>query len=326
MNHGPRELSLIREYDMLPKGSVVLCAVSGGADSIYLLQRLYQLRGPLRFTLIAVHYNHHLRGNESDRDETFVREYVSRHCPAQPLEDLPPVPLTVGHGDVAAEAAKRKRGIEETAREMRYRFFYETAERFGADRIATAHNAGDNLETMLLHLVRGTGLQGLTGIPPRQGKLIRPLLTTTRQEIEAELCARHLPYVEDSSNSDPRYTRNRLRHQVLPLLAELNPSLGENSMDTIRYLRADNDYLNAQAAEISKKAVAADGTVSLPAAFVSGAPGPVAVRVVRQLLGMTPSGSTDCTGAHLEAIVALCRGEDPSARLSLPRGSLIAFQ
>ena len=126
--------------------------------------------------------------------------------------------------------------------------------------------------------------------------------------------------MEDGTNTDETYSRNKMRRRVLPLLEELNPSLREKSIDTIRYLRADNDYLNALAADLSKKAVVEDGTVSLPALFIAGAPSPVAIRVARQLLAMTAQGSTDCTGAHLEAIVALCHSDHPSGEVHLPHG------
>lgn len=331
MEHGPRELALIREYDMLPKGGLVLCAVSGGADSVYLLHRLYYLGlfSPEPFTVVAVHYNHHIRGEESDRDEQFVRDLVSSLSPpnhsylpygGNKYVPLPPVELIVGHGDVAAEAKARKQGIEETAREMRYAFLYETAQKIGAARIATAHNADDNLETILLNLTRGTGLQGLTGIAPRQGILIRPLLTTTRQEIMKHLRIYSLPHVEDSSNTDEAYSRNKMRHRVLPLLEEFNPALRENSIDTIRYLRSDNDYLNAQAALISAQARQGPEGISITASAIAQAPDPLAIRAVRQLLAKMPGGSTDCTAAHLEGLVALCRGNDPSVLLHLPHG------
>ena len=300
-------MTLIRDHDMIPPGAKVLCAVSGGADSVCLLHVLSQRED---ITLVAAHYNHHLRGAESDRDEIFVRELCKEWH----------IPCEIGHGDVAAEAKARKQGIEETARQMRYEFLYATAQKIGADRIATAHNADDDLETLLLNLTRGTGLQGLTGIPPRQGILIRPLLTTTRKEIMKYLRIYHLPHVEDSSNADETYTRNRMRRQVLPLLEEFNPALRENSIDTIRYLRADNDYLNAQAALISAHARQGPEGVSIAASDIAGAPDPLAARAVRQLLGMTDKGSTDCSAAHLEGLVALCRGDDPSALLHLPHG------
>ena len=232
-----RVTSLTREYDMLPAGGTVLCAVSGGADSICMLHLLRALGERDGFQVAAAHFNHRLRGAESDRDEAFVRRQCEQWS----------IPLTVGAGDVAGQAARLGTGVEETARAMRYRFLQATAEKVGACRIATAHNADDNAETLLLHLVRGTGLQGLTGIPPRRGEIVRPLLNVTREEITAYLAQRGIDYVEDSSNADEGYTRNYLRRQVMPLLRACNPRLSEHMGQTIRYLRQDNDYLNAQA-------------------------------------------------------------------------------
>jgi len=324
-------LDFITQHKMLPRGGTVLCAVSGGADSVYLLHRLSLLRAPFDcdFTLVAAHYNHLLRGAESDRDEAFVRQFVEDLVPTGSLHTwrrdgeevpVPPVKLIVGRGDVGAEARRQRKGIEETAREMRYAFLFETARAVGADVIATAHTADDNLETLLLHLVRGAGLQGLTGIQPRQEMLVRPLLSTTRREIEDYLRLYGIPYVEDSSNADEGYARNRMRRQVVPLLEGFNPALRENSIDTIRYLRADNDCLNAQAAELTRQARVTEESVSVDAGIIAGAPAALAPRAVRQLLGLLTGGSTDYAAAHLEAVVLLCRGNDPSAEARLPGG------
>ena len=331
MNHAACERELIREYGMFPQGGTVLCAVSGGADSIYLLHRLALLRAPFAcgFTLVAAHYNHHLRGEESDRDEAFVRQFVEGLVPPGSVRTWcwdhqeapePPVELIVGGGDVAEEAKRRKMGIEETAREMRYAFLYEAARAVGADVIATAHTADDNLETLLLHLVRGTGLQGLTGIAPKQGMLVRPLLTTTRREIEDYLLRYRIPHVEDSSNADVCYARNRMRRQVIPLLESFNPALRENSIDTLRYLRADNDYLNTQAEQIAAQAQVTEEGVSVDAAAIARAPDPLAVRAVRQLLARTAGGTQNCSAVHLNALLRLCRGDDPSGEVRLPGG------
>lgn len=322
--------TLAAQYGMLPPGCTVLCAVSGGADSVCLLHCLYDWGIFDGFTVVAAHYNHQLRGAESDRDEAFVRDLCANWPPVRNRhfyhsytgETIPaPIPrLIVGRGDVAGEAKRLRRGVEETAREMRYAFLEEAALEVGADFIATAHNADDNAETVLMHLLRGCGLQGMCGIPPRQGKLIRPLLTTTRAEIEKYLCCHRLPHVEDSTNTDESYLRNRVRHTLLPMLEEWNPGFVDRVTAAVPTLRADNDYLNALAADLSKKAVVENGTVALPALFVAGAPGPVAVRVARQLLGMVPGGSTDCSMAHLDAMVDLCRSDCPSGVVRLPHG------
>ena len=311
---------LIDEYDMLPPGCTVVCAVSGGADSICLLHRLNQLRAIRPFTLVAAHYNHHLRGAESDRDEAFVKRWVEDWCgpdPAAGQAPLPAVRLITGGGDVSGEAKRLGLGLEETARRMRYAFLEEAARAVGADRIATAHTADDNAETVLLHLIRGSGLQGLTGIRPRQGRLVRPLLTTTRREIEDYLELYHIPHVEDSTNQDDAYTRNQVRHQVIPLLDEINPWFVPRMADTIRYLRSDNDYLSAQAAAVARRArPAGDGGLSISAALLASQPDPIAVRIVSCLLGRL--GEFQFRAAHLTAVVALSRSPAPSGAVSLP--------
>ncbi|MEQ2443906.1 tRNA lysidine(34) synthetase TilS [Pseudoflavonifractor sp. CLA-AP-H29] len=320
--------TLATEYDMLPRGGTVLCAVSGGADSVYLLHRLWLLRDILGFNLIAAHYNHCLRGAESERDEAFVRDFVAKWCGPQRFDGphgahtLPAVELVVGRGDVAGEAARQGRGLEETARDMRYAFLRDTARRLGCDRIATAHTADDNAETLLLHLIRGTGLQGLAGIAPRRGDLVRPMLTTTRREVEEYLALYSIPHVEDSSNSDERFTRNRIRRQVVPLLEELNPGFVRRMADTTRYLRSDNDFLNAQAAQVCAHARWAEDDLVIEARYLADAPAAIAPRAARRLLEMMGDGDTDCSAAHLEAIVDLCRGDDPSAVAFLPGGRL----
>lgn len=293
--------------DLLPPGSRVLCAVSGGADSMCLLHMLSRRKD---ISLTAAHFNHQLRGEESDRDEAFVRDLCAQWN----------IPLTVGRGDVKAFSERESLSLEEGGRILRYAFLEAAAQTEGCDLIATAHNADDNLETMLLNLTRGAGLSGLAGIPPQRGNIVRPLLSVTRREIEDYLRLYSLPHVEDSTNADETYSRNKMRRQVLPLLEEFNPALRKNSIDAIRYLRADNDYLDALASDLSKKAVVEDDTVVLPAILISGSPRPVAIRAVRQLLSMMPGGSTDCAAAHLEGVVNLCRGDDPSAVFHLPHG------
>ncbi|MDB7818004.1 tRNA lysidine(34) synthetase TilS [Intestinimonas butyriciproducens] len=311
---------LIDEYDMLPPGCTVVCAVSGGADSICLLHRLNQLRAIRPFTLVAAHYNHHLRGAESDRDEAFVKRWVEDWCGPDPAAGQPPLPavrLITGGGDVSGEAKRLGLGLEETARRMRYAFLEEAARAVGADRIATAHTADDNAETVLLHLIRGSGLQGLTGIRPRHGRLVRPLLTTTRREIEDYLELYHIPHVEDSTNQDDAYTRNQVRHQVIPLLDEINPWFVPRMADTIRYLRSDNDYLSAQAAAVARRSrPAGDGGLSISAALLASQPDPIAVRIVSCLLGRL--GEFQFRAAHLTAVVALSRSPAPSGAVSLP--------
>ena len=304
--------ALIRREDMLPRGCRVLCAVSGGADSVCLLGALYRLRERLGIGLLCAHYNHCLRGEEALRDEKFVRELVKTRFPG--------VELFVGSGDVAAKARELGTGLEETARQMRYAFLEETAKLAGAERIATAHTANDNAETVLLHLARGTGLQGLTGIAPVRGNIIRPLLTTTRGEVEEFLRTEGLPWVEDSTNADLKFSRNRVRHNLVPELELLYPGFARRLSENAALLREDEGYLSAQAAELSGQSELRGEEVAIPAEVLSKAPRPIALRAVRQLLARLRKGDDTCTAAHLESVLELCGSDTPSGEVHLPGG------
>ena len=158
-------------FDLIPPGSGVLCALSGGADSMYLLCRLLEGRARYGWTVQAAHLNHGLRAT-ARRDEDFVRSWCETWD----------VPLTVGHGDVSGYAGRESLSIEEAGRVLRYALLEETAAREGLSLIATGHHAGDNAETVLMNLIRGCGLNGLTGIPERRGNIVRPMLQVERRE------------------------------------------------------------------------------------------------------------------------------------------------
>lgn len=225
-------LDTIQKYHMLSQGDSVLVGLSGGADSCTLLHCLCSLRETMSLTVYACHVHHGLRGEEADRDEHFTR----RLC------DEWHVPLFVLHADVAGEARRRKVGTEECGREIRYAFFEEKAEALGA-KIATAHTASDNAETVLFHLTRGSGMAGLGGIPPCRGKIIRPLIEVTRSEIEDYCRSSGLSYVTDSTNLTNAYSRNRIRLEVIPSLKQLNPSLERTIGGLSQRMREAEDFL-----------------------------------------------------------------------------------
>ena len=218
-------LSFIRQQNLMEPGDSVIVACSGGPDSVALLFALYLLKDKLGIQLSAAHFNHLFRGEEGYRDERHVREFCQRY----------EIPLTVGRGEVIIG----QKGLEAAARDARYAFL-----RSLPGKIATAHTADDNAETVLLHLVRGTGLKGLGGIPPVNGNVIRPLLSVTQQEVE-DFCAEwSLNFVTDSTNPTDKFLRNRLRHHVLPLLKQENPQFAVNASAMALRLRQDEQCLS----------------------------------------------------------------------------------
>ena len=285
-------------YNMLPEGTSVLCAVSGGADSIYLLHQLKSLESQRKLNIFAAHFDHGLRGEESRRDKEFTRQ----QCAALN------VPCTVGSGNVAEYAAENHIGREEAARILRYLFLDETADLLHCDWIATAHTANDNAETVLMNLCRGAGSRGLAGIPPVRGRLIRPLLQTGRNEIVSWLSENGIPWVEDSSNSDDAFTRNRFRHSILPLMLEENQSFLDAVGRTAELLREDDACLCREAEEFIRQNYVEN---MIPAKALLKLEPAVAARVLRIICG---------TGLSLERTNALLRFAEGSERgiLELP--------
>lgn len=226
----------MRRYQMVQPGDTVVCAVSGGADSMALLWAMYLLQQKLKISLQAAHVNHGLRDAESDRDEAYVRDFCLGHK----------IPF------VSTRIAVRpgKKGLEAAAREARYGFLNTLS-----GKIATAHTANDNAETVLLHLVRGTGLKGLGGISPVNGNVIRPMLSITRQEVLEFLSEYSISYVTDSSNETDQFLRNRIRRHVMPLLQQENPRLAENLSAMALDLREDEAALSVMSKSGSQLSV-----------------------------------------------------------------------
>lgn len=202
----------MEKYHMVEQGDCILAAVSGGADSLCLLLLLLQLRQAGKIRLCAVHVEHGIRGADSITDACFVENFCKEHQ----------VPYRIFHCRAQEYAREHKMTVEEGARALRYGFFTQAAEEFGADKIAVAHNQNDCAETMLFHLVRGTGLKGMSGILPVRDRIIRPLLCVERKEIESYLKNMNQEFCQDKTNETLDYARNKLRHQVFPALKEVN--------------------------------------------------------------------------------------------------------
>ena len=291
-------LSWCRREGLIAAGDRVLCAVSGGADSMAMLWCLHSLREELSISVCAVHFNHRLRGAESDRDEAFVRAFCAEHG----------IELTVGTAAVDAYTAS---GVEETARRLRYAFF----ETLPCDKLATAHTADDNAETVLLHLLRGAGLRGLCGIPPRRGRYIRPLLCVTRGQITDYLRQEGIMWVEDSSNAADDCRRNRLRHQVMPLLKLEMPELAERLTEQSALLRAEDSLLDSLAQELLDRAARETGW---HCQTLLEAPDVLQKRALR--VALRKESPCNVTSVHIEALQRLLAARSPSAQLSLPNG------
>lgn len=237
--------SYMKEHSMAAPGRRIVAGVSGGADSVCLLFVLLEYAKRTPIELAVVHVNHGLR-QEAGEDAEFVRKLCRREN----------VPFYLKEVDVKELAAREKRSLEEAGRLLRYQAFREAAEEFRADCIAVAHNSNDRAETMLFHLFRGSGIKGLCAIPPRREEIIRPLLCLERSEIEEYLAERNLPYCMDSTNREDAYTRNRIRHHILPL-AEQQVSAGAvtHMSRTADMLSEIEDYLEIQTEEAMESCV-----------------------------------------------------------------------
>lgn len=273
-------------FELPDKETRVLCAVSGGADSMCLLHLLWQ-RG---YDVTAAHFEHGIRGEESLRDASFVEAWCKERG----------IPFLLGRGDAPAYAEAHGMSLEEAARKLRYDFLYEAAEAVGAELVLTAHNLDDNAETLLFNLTRGSGTPGLRGIPQSRGKILRPLLHVSRAEIEAYLEENKVPHMEDSTNQNEAYTRNLIRHRIMPLLLKINPRFPEAAERTACLAARDEACLTRMAADFISREVK-DGRISLEA-FSALHPA-IASRAVRLLF---PGLSMERT----EAVLAFAKGSE----------------
>lgn len=291
----------------------LLIALSGGADSVSLLHIMKALQPRYGYTLSAMHLNHMIRGEEAARDEAFCRSL----CEAWSIE------FESFSIDIPALSAAEHRGLEECARYHRYKALETHAEMIGAERIATAHTATDQLETVLMQLVRGSATAG--GIQPMRGKLIRPLLELTREDIMAYIAENHLAYVDDSSNADDRYTRNYVRHTIVPALKAMNPNV-ENAIGRFAEIRlAESTYLDSQAmrllnpADLEISSPAAALPISVELAKLQAMPTVLRSRALALLC--TKGGISGLNHAHFEAIDHLIMQGRAGSSLSLPHST-----
>ncbi len=299
----------VLKYSMLRGVGSVLCALSGGADSVVLLHVLKNVLSGTDTRLRAVHVNHCIRGDEAQRDEDFCRALCGGFD----------IPLVVRRVDAPAFAKEKGIGLEEAARELRYRVFSEVLE--DGEVVATAHNATDNAETVLFNLIRGAGSRGLAGIPPVRDNIIRPLIASDRDQIRSFAKQNGIEYVEDSTNSDTVYTRNFIRAEIIPRAKKLNPSFEGTVLEASRHLREEDGYFTSAAnefiAEFEKDGrIPCDGLCSL-------AP-PVAFRAVGDFCKKYGCGAL--SSVHVEAVLALAERKVPHSSLDLPGGMSVVVE
>jgi tRNA(Ile)-lysidine synthase len=283
----------------LSRGDRLLVAVSGGVDSMVLLDVLSRLQDRLGLRLHVAHIHHGLRGRAADRDAAFVIAEAARRELGASLCRLDP--------------AERRRGesVQAWARAARYRCLEKMAERVRASRIAVAHTQDDQAETVLLHLLRGTGPRGLGGIPPIRHSIVRPLLSVSRPDVEVYADTRHLAFRQDLSNASDVYRRNRIRHHLLPLLAqEYNPRIVQSLATLATLLRQDDAALTVQAASLLAAGAREGGpAICLAAAALGSAPPAVARRAFQEAFQRVSRGEHGLTRRHTDALQRLLTRE-----------------
>lgn len=315
-------LSTLKRYEMLPENTAVLVGFSGGADSVTLLSVLHELSSGVGdvppFPLYACHVNHGIRGEEADRDEQFCRSFCKERG----------IPFSALHSDVPRLAQDSGESLETCGRKVRYDYFEEVSKKILREdpelsgvRVATAHTASDNAETVLFYLARGTGLTGLAGIRPTRGNIIRPLIELSRADIEQYCEDSALPYMVDSSNDDISYTRNRIRHEVLPALEEVCTGAMEHIARTAATLQRDADCFETLAATLLDRS--RRGPETLDVAVLREAPDAVLIRALG--LAMRQYTGVAAEQRHLEEFLQWIRAGEKFKQMQVPGGAFVTL-
>ena len=288
-------LETIREYNLIGKGELVLIGVSGGVDSTALLHLLDSLKEEFEINLHVAHLNHLLRKGDAELDARYVQGL------AQNLK----VPVSIESFDVQAYAKETGRGIEEAAREARYDFFSRTAKQVGAKKIAVGHTADDNVETFLMRLLRGSGIKGLCGIPPKRGMVIRPMIKIWRKQIEDYVGGLKLVPRRDHTNYESKFMRNRVRMKLIPQLKIYNLNIKEIILQTILLLTEDAEYLDRKTEEAISAALlsAKEDELVLDLSRVLKLDLPVQGHLIRKAIERVKGNLTELTYAHVHTIL-----------------------
>ena len=302
---------------LLQKGMHVLVACSGGPDSLALLDILMELRQKFQLVLTVAHFDHGIRGAAAAEDASFVADFCRKRG----------IPCFLGRASVPEEAARRGQSLELAARGLRYDFLWRTLQRVGADVLATAHHADDQAETVLMRILRGTGLDGLTAMLPSSGRHIRPLLFAPRQRIEVYCQARGLQPRHDATNDSPDCTRNLLRLEVLPYLRRQNPEISRSLCQLAELARVDSDCLEQQLAALWPYMFAQQhGKKGLRLVSFCRQHPALQRRALRRLFRETAGSAHDLGFTHVEKLrLMAANGPQTGKSLKLPQGITASF-
>jgi tRNA(Ile)-lysidine synthase len=304
----------IKKHCMLESGEKIVVGVSGGPDSMALLFVLHQMQENYNLQLQVAHLNHGFRGKEAARDARFVQDMAQGFG----------LPCEMKFFDVPSFKKRGTLSSQEAARVVRYQFLEGVMKSCNASKIALGHTADDQAETLMMWLLRGTGLKGLGGMPPvRGGIIIRPLIETTREEIETFLKEKRIPFVVDSSNQNADYLRNKLRHQLFPLLKEhYNPQLVKSLVQTASILRIDNEYLEYKTKAILDSIIISHDSTSavIDSTGLLALPGAIQLRCLRSVLEKVKGNLKRISSTHLNDILKIVLNDKPYKVLQLPEG------
>lgn len=301
----------IREQRLFEPGDTLIVALSGGADSTALLDLLAN-QPDFSPRLVVAHLNHCLRGHDSDTDEEFTRNLAARYG----------IPFESRRVDIADIAAQQRLNLEDAGRRARFAFFEELRQKWRAAAIAVAHHSDDQAETVLMRLLRGSGPGGLRGMPYRNNRnVIRPLLNISRAEIEAYLAELGLTWREDASNQDAKFLRNRIRHELLPLLEQYNPAIREHLNTTGALIAEEDQMLNSLAENFAARARASDNdAIVCDIKELALEPSPLRKRVLRLMFKRLAGNLDHLANRHVSALERLVDSNRPNAALNLPQG------
>jgi tRNA(Ile)-lysidine synthase len=312
-NPAPRIISRVKgtieRYQMIEPRDHIGVAVSGGVDSVVLLDVLTGLREELHISLVILHLNHGIRGDEAARDQRFVGALSKEYA----------LPYFDKETDVPSYIKEQSLSLQEAARELRYRFFEEAMQTHNLDKIAMGQTADDQAETVLMRFLTGGGTRGLKGIPPIREPYIRPLVEVWREELLEYAQHKGLSFVQDSSNMNKAYLRNRIRHELLPTLKEYNPNIKERLLQLAQVLGADATYLEALTDEVVKRIVSGDEETSIPISQLLSLPQALQARVLQHAYTQLTSGGV-LEYLHINSILGMIQGGGGSKRLALPKG------